>query len=121
VQRKPQLLAVGAQNVQTFLESLDVFVHRIHPQFLETGGTVILEAMAMELPVIVFSERCGSTELIEHGENGFLASTEDEALAVIDRLSGDVLLRERVGRAARATIAELMRRNESSIADTYFA
>jgi glycosyl transferase family 1/SEC-C motif-containing protein len=121
VERRPELLAVGAQNVQTFLESLDVFVHRIHPHFLETGGTVILEAMAMELPVIIFSERCGSTELIEHGENGFLVSTEAEALAVIDRLSNEVLLRERVGRAARASIVELMRRTEASIADSYFA
>jgi hypothetical protein len=119
--RRPDLLAVGAQNVQTFLESLDVFVHRIHPHFLETGGTVILEAMAMELPVIVFSERCGSAELIEHGENGFLVSTEAEALAVIDQLSGDVALRERVGRAARAKIMDLMRRNEAEITSTYFA
>ena len=77
--------------------------------------------MAMELPVIIFSERCGSTELIEHGENGFLVSTEAEALAVIDRLSNEVLLRERVGRAARASIVELMRRTEASIADSYFA
>ncbi len=121
IERRPELLAVGSQNVQMFLESLDVFVHRIHPHFLETGGTVILEAMAMELPVIVFSERCGSTELIEHGENGFLVATETEALAVIDRLSADVVLRERVGRAARATIVDLMRRNEAAITDNYFA
>jgi Glycosyl transferases group 1 len=121
VAHKPELLAVGAQNVQTFLESLDVFVHRTHPQFLETGGTVILEAMAMELPVIAFAERCGSAELIEHGENGFLVSSEAEALAVIDRLSGDVALRERIGRAARATIVDVMRRNETSVADNYFA
>jgi hypothetical protein len=64
VAHKPELLPVGAQNVPAFLESLDVFVHRTHPHFLETGGTVILEAMAMELPVIVFAERCGSVELI---------------------------------------------------------
>jgi hypothetical protein len=118
---KPELLAVGAQNVPSFLESLDVFVHRTHPHFLETGGTVILEAMAMELPVIVFAERCGSTELIEHGENGFLVTSESEALAAIDRLSGDVALRERMGRAARATIVDLMRRNEAALAANYFA
>ena len=121
VARRPALLAVGAQNVQTFLESLDVFVFRIHPHFLETGGTVILEAMAMELPVILFSERCGSTELIDNGVNGFLVTTEDEALAIIDRLSGDIALRERVGRAARATIVELMRKQETAVVENYFA
>ena len=121
VAHRPELPPVGAQNVPAFLESLDVFVHRTHPHFIETGGTVILEAMAMELPVIVFAERCGSTELIEHGENGFLVTTEAQALAVIDQLSGDVALRERVGRAARATIVELMRRTSATLADNYFA
>jgi glycosyltransferase involved in cell wall biosynthesis len=121
VAHKPELLAVGSQNVQTFLESLDVFVHRTHPHFLETGGTVILEAMAMELPVIVFAERCGSAEFIEHGENGFLATSEADALVVIDRLSGDIALRERVGRAARATIVELMQRKEAALVQNYFA
>lgn len=121
VERKPELLDVGTQNVQTFLESLDVFVHRVHPHFLETGGTVILEAMAMELPVIIFSERCGSTELIEHGVNGFLVTSESEAFGLIDTLSGDVALRERVGRAARATIVELMRQHETAIVANYFA
>lgn len=121
VARRPDLLAVGAQNVQTFLESLDVFIFRIHPHFLETGGTVILEAMAMELPVILFPERCGSTELIEHGVNGFLATTEAEALQIVDKLSGDIALRERVGRAARTTIVELIRRQETAIVENYFA
>jgi hypothetical protein len=121
VARRPELLAVGAQNVQTFLESLDVFIYRIHPHFLETGGTVILEAMAMELPVILFSERCGSTELIEHGVNGFLVTTETEALNIVDRLSGDIALRERVGRAARATIVGLMRQQEKALVENYFA
>ena len=120
VVRRPELLAVGAQNVQTFLESLDVFVYSIHPHFLETGGTVILEAMAMELPVILFPERCGSTELIEHGVNGFLVTTEAEALKILDMLSGDIAMRERVGRAARATIVDLMRRQETAIVENYF-
>ncbi len=119
--RKPDLLAVGAQDVKTFLESLDVFIYRAHPHFLETGGTVILEAMAMELPAIIFSERCGCTELIEHGVNGFLVTTEAEALALIEQLSQDVALRERLGRAARATIVDLMRRHDASVADNYLA
>ena len=82
---------------------------------------MILEAMAMELPVILFSERCGSTELIEHGVNGFLVTTEAEALDIVDRLSGDIALRERVGRAARATIVDLMRRQEKALVENYFA
>jgi len=117
--QKPELLEVGALDASAFLEDLDVFVFRKHPRLFETGGTVILEAMAMQLPVIVFAEDCGYAEIIEHGKNGFLVSNETEALACIDRLQADPELRTRLGQAARATIVELMRQQECVIDDCY--
>ncbi|MDR3386671.1 MAG: glycosyltransferase [Rudaea sp.] len=116
---RPELLALGSEPAHDFLERLDLFVYRKHPAFFETGGTVILEAMAMELPVILFREHCGSVELIEHGRNGFLVDSEDEAIELIDRLAEDPGLRERVGRAARATIVDLMGNQGAAIVERY--
>jgi hypothetical protein len=115
----PELLDVGALDACEFLDSLDVFVYRKHPRLFETGGTAILEAMAMQLPVIVFAEDCGSAELIEHGRNGFLVATEAEALVCIDKLQTDTELRARMGHAARATVVELMRQQDPAVLAYY--
>lgn len=104
----PELLAVDAEPVRDFLERLDVFVYRKHPRFFETGGTSVLEAMAMELPVVVFGETCGVAEIIRDGENGFLVDSEAQALAAIDRLAVDRELRTRIGRAGRASVVALL-------------
>jgi len=116
---QPQLLDVGAIDARSFLQGLDVFVYRKHPRFFETCGTAILEAMSMELPVIIFAEDCGGAELIEHGENGFLVDSEADALACIDRLQADPELRVRLGHAARATIVELAQRQAADLPDYY--
>ncbi len=115
----PDLLDVGAEPGKDFLENLDVFVYRKHPGLFETGGTAITEAMAMELPVVIFPELCGVAELIEHGRNGFLVHNEADAIDVIERLAADPALRERVGRAARATIVEVMQAQEPAVTAYY--
>jgi len=118
---RPELLGVDAEPVADFLATLDVFVYRKHPRFFETGGTAIFEAMAMELPVVVFAEQCGAAEIIRDQENGFLVDSEGEAAAVIDRLADDRALRQRVGRAARATIVALLQNQEPELIDYYLA
>jgi len=117
--RRPELLDIGALDARDFLANLDVFVYRKHPHFFETGGTVILEAMAMQLPVIVFSGDCGYAEIIDDGENGFLVADEAEALACIERLQADPDLRARLGTAARATVVARMRVQESAMLGYY--
>jgi glycosyltransferase involved in cell wall biosynthesis len=116
---RPELIAEGAVDAAEFLDGLDVFLYRKHPQWLETGGAVILEAMAMTLPVVVFAEHCGCTELIAHGENGFLVASEAEALETIERLRADPGLRERVGAAARQTLIDLQQREEPEVLARY--
>jgi len=116
---RPELLDVDAEPVRDFLERLDVFVYRKHPRFFETGGTALLEAMAMELPVVVFPEQCGIAEIIRDGENGFLVDTETRATDVIDRLALDPQLRAAIGRAARATVVALMREQRPRLLDFY--
>lgn len=116
---KPELIEVGTLGAKDFLAGLDVFIYRKHPQWVETGGAVILEAMAMELPVVIFPEHCGCAELIVDAENGFLVSSEAEAFEVIECLRADPELRRRIGTAARQTLVDLQRRQESEIIDYY--
>lgn len=115
----PELLALNEQQPHEFLESLDIFIYRKHPRLFETCGSVIIEAMAMELPVIIFAEQCGAAELINHGQNGFLVDSEPQAIALIEQLANDSVLRESVGQAAKASILELMRRQEPLIIEHY--
>jgi hypothetical protein len=116
---RPELITAGAIDAVDFLDCLDVFLYRKHPQWLETGGAVILEAMAMALPVVAFAEHCGCAELIAHGDNGFLVASESEALTTIARLRADPGLRERIGAAARQTLIDLQQREQPEILARY--
>lgn len=118
-QSAPELLDEGAMAPADFLRGLDVFIYRKHPAFFETGGSVLLEAMACALPVIAFAEDCGAAELIDHGRNGFRVDDEAQALQLLDRLAHDPDLRHRLGTAARADLAALQARQARQRADWY--
>jgi len=68
---------------------------------------VLLEAMAMELPV-VSTAVSGIPEAIEDGRNGLLVPTASaQAIAdALTRLLADPVLRERLGRAGRRTVTQ---------------
>ena len=72
------ILAGFQPNPATWLSAFDVFVHASdHEPF----GLVVIEAMAMGLPVVA-SDTAGPTEVITHGKDGLLASFgRDELLA----------------------------------------
>ncbi len=60
----------------------------LHPiSFEEPFGLSVAEAMCCGTPVIAFN-RGSMPELIEHEKTGFLVTTVDEAVAVVDSLSG---------------------------------
>jgi glycosyltransferase involved in cell wall biosynthesis len=68
---------------------------------------VLLEAMAMEVPVVATAVS-GIPELVENGDNGLMVPPGD-ARAVADavaRLLDDARLRERLGRAGRRAVLE---------------
>lgn len=117
--RGVRLLPETQNNITEFLDGLDCFIYRIHPHLYETGGTVILEAMAMSLPVVLFGERVGNAEVIEHGRNGFIVVTEEEALACIGQLTNDPDLRRTIGEAARATVIKIMKAQTDAIQEFY--
>ncbi len=62
----------------------------------------LLEAMAAGLPPVAFDCDSGPAEIITHAENGLLVPAGDVAAlaAALDRLFGDDLERDRMGRAA---------------------
>ncbi len=64
-----------------------------------------LQYMALEIPTIM-SPVGVNTEIIQHGKNGFLASTTDEWIDCLSQLIESPALRERIGRAGRQTVLE---------------
>ena len=75
--------------------------------------------MACGLPVVCHN-RGGYVEWIDHGRNGFLFDTQQEALEILIGLKEDRALRETIGLAARQTAEELFSRTvRSEIVEFY--
>lgn len=85
------------------LEGVDVLVH---PTDREPFGRVVAEAMALEKPVVAVNA-AGPRELIRSGQEGILvpAPDPDDIAAEVCALAGDPDRAARLGRAARARIA----------------
>ena len=99
----------GVERVRT-LGRARALLHLIG--FDEPFGLSVVEAMACGTPVIAYN-RGSMPELIEHGVNGFLVDTLDEAVAAINRV-GEI---DRV--ACRRIVAE--RFSVERMADDYLA
>lgn len=69
-------------------------------------GKCALKALSyMAMGVSTVASPVGANrEVIEHGRNGLLASSDAEWLDAVSRLAGDRDLRERLGRAGRETV-----------------
>lgn len=91
--------AVGHDHIPEYLAEADVFVL---PSFAEGVPISLMEAMAMETPV-VSTRLMGIPELVDDGENGLLVrpGRSDELADAISRLTNSTELCERLGRAAR--------------------
>jgi glycosyltransferase involved in cell wall biosynthesis len=68
-------------------------------------GLKALQFMAMELPVVT-SPVGVNTEIVQDGNNGFLAQSEDEWFERLSALIESARLRRDVGSAARRTVVE---------------
>jgi glycosyltransferase involved in cell wall biosynthesis len=55
------------------------------PQWDEPFGLAVAESMAAGTPVLTYP-RGSMTELVKHGESGYLVRTEDEMVEAIDRI-----------------------------------
>lgn len=86
-------------DVRAALKTFDVFVL---PSLSETFSNAALEAMAMQLPVIL-TRTGGASEMIEHGKEGYIVDVADlpqQLPGLLDRLRLDNVLRTRMATAA---------------------
>ncbi len=94
---------VGYQaNVKELYQAFDVFALS---SLREGLPNVLLEAMALEVPVVA-TRIAGVPGLIEHEKNGLLIQpgSVDELTAALERLLRDAELRQRLAKAGRETI-----------------
>lgn len=86
-------------DVRVALQMFDVFVL---PSLSETFSNAALEAMAMQVPVIL-TRTGGAAEMIEHGREGYIVDVEELSLRLpplLRQLESDKVLRTRLGQAA---------------------
>jgi len=90
--------------VKELMENADIFYL---PSLYEGLANVVLEAMSMEIPVVV--TKCGGmAEVITHGEDGMLADVFDfkaQANYILE-IANDKDLAEKLGRNAREKVME---------------
>ena len=98
-ERTPEALA-------TFLAGLGCFVHRADTWWQETLGRELYGAMLLGVPVLC---PLGSVhaERIEHGVDGFIYASGNEAQQQIRKLRDDPALAQTIGRAGRDKIRAL--------------
>ena len=85
---------------EAFLRHLDCFYFRSSDARVEPSGRVVMEAMACGIPVVAH-RRGGYAEWIEHGTDGLLFDTREQAAAMLLALKDDPNLRAALGQAAR--------------------
>lgn len=101
---KAVILPGYREDVERLLQAMDVFVF---PSLQEALGTAIIEAMAMEKPVVA-SRVGGIPEIVEDGKTGFLVNPED-VQGIAERvlfLFGNPALAESMGKAGRRVVEE---------------
>ncbi len=96
--------AIGQDGIRGYLESADAFCL---PSFAEGVPVSLMEAMAMELPV-VSSRIMGIPELIEDGVSGRLIApgNVEDLIAALEHLAAHPRERRRLGRAGREKVIE---------------
>lgn len=98
------------------ISRFDIGIMPLIDDHFERGkcGYKLIQYMACGIPVIA-SPVGVNCEIVEHGVNGFLASTIDEWKDAINRLISDHDLRMRMGSAGRALVEK--KYNSSLVAD----
>lgn len=107
---------LGQEEVRNEYQQADLF---ILPSFSEGIPVVLMEAMAMEIPVIS-TRITGIPELIDHGSDGLLATPGDvdDLVRKIQMLLFDSRLRLHLGKAGRNKIQDKynQRKNNAELA-----
>jgi glycosyltransferase involved in cell wall biosynthesis len=93
------------EDVPELVRALDIL---LLPSWEEPFGRALIEAMAMEVPVVATSVG-GPAEIVEDGVQGLLAPPRDPSAWVqaIGRIAADRELGERMGRAGRRRVEDM--------------
>ena len=97
-----------------YFAAADIMVFASH---LEGFGTVVIEAMAHSLPVVVRDLPGVNDMFVIQGSTGFRFRRADEYGATMARLLGDAALRQKVGETARRFVT--MRYDQIDVAGRY--
>ncbi|HEB86088.1 MAG TPA: glycosyltransferase family 1 protein [Gammaproteobacteria bacterium] len=102
LQDRALITNVPSAQIPVVMNSIDVL---LAPSYQESFSYTLLEAMAMEKPVIA-SNAGGTPEMVSDGENGLLVPPGDPQALVqaADRLLSDTSLCSRMGKRARQII-----------------
>jgi glycosyltransferase involved in cell wall biosynthesis len=84
-------------NIADCLQAMDIFV--LPSSADESFGNSVVEAMAMGIPSIVFSDSPGLCEHIDDGVTGFIVGNQHELASIVEHLVADPSLRSRIGQA----------------------
>ena len=77
------------KEVSKYLNQSDIF---LQGSFAEGFPNALLESCAVGTPVIAFEAPGGTSEILEHGINGYLAKNEDDYLNYINVLNQTLLI-----------------------------
>ena len=100
--RWAECLPAAAETTQAFLARLHCLV-QIGGGVVENWPRVGLEAMSTGVPLVAENQG-GWTEMIQHGQTGFLCNNEDEMVEHMTRLARDPRHRESVIEQARCAV-----------------
>ncbi|MGY1425104.1 glycosyltransferase [Lysobacter sp. A289] len=101
---------------ERLIANSDIFLMTSRWEGLPIAG---LEAMASGKPLVV-RDVPGARDLVEHGGNGFLYHSIDEAVGYLQRLRDDPALRARLGRRSLELVQHrFSRRNYLALVDIY--
>lgn len=92
-----------SNNVQDELARFDVFAYPLQPNHTGTMEQVILEAMAVGLPCVLFNQ-AAEKYLIEDMDTGILVNNEEEYVNAIRYLYNNKSERERIGKNAKKAV-----------------
>ena len=89
-------------HVADYLQVMDAF--SLPSAGPESFGNAAVEAMALRVPTIVFSDGGGLVEHVTSGDTGFVVDDQAELEATIGRLRDDQELRRRIGQAGSEAV-----------------
>ncbi len=109
--------SMSPDEVRTHMEAADIYLFTSNR--LEGWGAVLNESMNSGCAVVAASHIGSVPSLVTPGENGLVYSDENELYHQVEALLTDASLRDRLGRAAYTTIADLW--NADTAADRFLS